>query len=315
MIEFLSTLSNYLIEGMLGGLLVGLSLRFMVYRANRYDLMFFQSFTREVERVLISEDRARAISSGRESFLHNLLKGIAGKLPMRSVRFGNLRNRKASTTKKSSTSLRDYTHGDGSLIHSLQAESNVLTSGYKPNFYDVTERILSRDASWTKLFGTIPVDNISRFLEVMPALFIICGILGTFIGIAQALPMISTIDFQNLTNSNEVLSGFILKVTFAMNTSIVGIICSFVMTILNSLFPIESVRESILGMVEHTLERLWFFLHRGDAADSMDVIEEERPIASAPTESAKATPPGGVNQALTSAAVEKAKKAAKKGAA
>ena len=58
-----------------------------------------------------------------------------------------------------------------------------------------------------------PNENISRLIDILPGLFVVLGIFGTFIGISMALPKIAQMDFNNLEGSGAILTEFVLNVS------------------------------------------------------------------------------------------------------
>jgi hypothetical protein len=56
-----------------------------------------------------------------------------------------------------------------------------------------------------------------------------------------------------------------------MKTSVVGIFCSLVLTMLNAVFPIKDVRGRIFKQVETTLQALWY--HVQQARDGRSRLE------------------------------------------
>ena len=220
--------------------------------------------------------------TGQSSYLNNILIRVSKRLPNRSVRF--------SAKKKSSDNnnqvkyhsdenpeerlvpLREYVAGKQGLISSIQTESSVFSSRATPNFLDLTARIISQDRQWSHLFGHIPIEGVSRMIDILPGLFIILGVFGTFLGISMALPEIARIDFNNLESSGEILSRFVVSVTFSMNTSIAGIAFSVLLTLLNTLFPIKSTRSKIFKKVENSMQLLWY--HIQDSTHKKQEIED-----------------------------------------
>jgi hypothetical protein len=111
------------------------------------------------------------------------------------------------------------------------------------------------------LLNFFPVAPISRLNDVLPTVFVVLGIFGTFIGISMALPEIAEMDFGNLEGAGDTLKTFVLKVTFAMKTSIAGILFSLIMTFLNTLAPVRGTREKTFKKVANCFENIWISLH------------------------------------------------------
>lgn len=268
----LNFFSNYLIESMTVMALVALSLRWIAFHHSKRDEAYFSHFTRELG-ATINEDKSKKMEyDDTEDYLTSILGRVNNRLPERNLR-KPLENRLKKTKPGSSTEgigLREYIGSKHGLIANIQNESNVFMSRAQPDFSTLTERVMNDDENWSKLFGKIPIDGATRLLDIMPTLFIVLGVFGTFIGIANALPEIAKIDFNNLEQSGESLSQFVINVTFAMKTSIAGIFFSIVLTLLNTLFPIESSREGTFEKVETVLQLLWYHLQRDHAQDSME---------------------------------------------
>lgn len=256
MIEIiLSFFSDYLIETMLFMVVTALTLRYISFRHSKRDEAYFSHFTRELAST-IDNDKAKSVKvEDVESYLTNLLGRVNQKLPDRNLR-GELNSR--DNNNKKDMALKDYVGSKHGMIASIQNESSVFNSKVAPNFPQLTDRIMNNDENWSKIFGVIPIDGVTRMLDVLPTLFIILGVFGTFIGISMALPEIAKIDFANLENSGKTLSLFVVNVTFAMKTSIAGIFFSILLTLLNTFFPIEATREATFEKVETVLQNLWY---------------------------------------------------------
>lgn len=257
MIEFLlKNFGVYLIEIMSFMLATALVLRWISYRHSKKDEVYFSHFTRELN-ATIEEDKIKGSKSQDvDIYLNNILGRVHQKLPER-----NLRKDLKGRGRSSDVSLRDYLGSKHAMIVSIQNESNVFSSTVPPDFSQLTERVMNDDEHWSKILGAVPIDGISRTLDILPTLFIILGVFGTFIGISLALPEIAKIDFSNLETSGQTLTEFVINVTFAMKTSIAGIFYSIILTLLNTVFPLDATREKTFDQVENSLQTLWYHLH------------------------------------------------------
>ncbi|MCW8956444.1 MAG: hypothetical protein OQL09_06145 [Gammaproteobacteria bacterium] len=267
--EYLLILSSsYLIEVMLMVLLVALGLRFLAHRSSKSDQLYYSTFIREIEKRVERDDIAKVQVANIEEYVEGLLDDVSTNLPSRGVRVKNNNDAESSARKK--VSVREYAGGSQSIIHSLKSETNAFKTKQKPNFEQLSHRVMSKDEHWVKLHGMFQLDSVIRMIDVLPGIFIVIGIFGTFVGITNALPSIATIDFNNISNSSSVLSVFVKDVSFAMHTSIAGIAFSLLISLLNTLFPISSMRDSISRGVEDCLEYLWYFVHGGKGRGSQE---------------------------------------------
>ena len=269
MIELiLDFFSHYLIEFMFAVLSVALSLRWLAYRHSKRDEAYFSRFTRELSATL-SEDKEKNVKVTEITHsLNDILGRVNQKLPERNLR--KVFHDEQNPRMKRGLSLKEYVGSKHGLIGNIQSEANVFCSVSQPDFYQLTERVMGEDENWSKLFGKVPIDGVTRILDVLPTMFIILGVFGTFIGISMALPEVARMDFTNLEDSGNTLSQFVVNVTFAMKTSIAGIFFSIILTTLNTISPIEKTREITFEKVETVLQTLWYHLHAELENSSMD---------------------------------------------
>ncbi len=256
--------SEYLIDVMFAVLIIALGLRFMAYRSNKKDQLYYSTFTREIEKRVERDDIAKVELDDVEEYVEGLLDEVGTSLPNRGLRV--LKPKKDDADRKIVT-VREYAGGSQSLIHSLKSETNAFRAKQKPNFEQLTQRVMSKDSHWVKLHNVFQIEGVIRMIDVLPGIFIVVGIFGTFVGITSALPRIAEIDFNNISNSSSVLSIFVKDVSFAMKTSIAGIAFSLIISLLNTLYPLSNIRNTISREVEDCLEYLWYFVHGGRGED------------------------------------------------
>jgi hypothetical protein len=253
--------STYLIEFMGGILILALLFRWLAFRSSKMDEIYFTAFTRELEATI---DKAKGtVIEDVDSYLSGVLGQVGKKLPSRSLRFAKNENNED----KRVVNFKDYMGGRQGLILSIQAESSVFASKNTPNFPELTHRIMSQDKHWTTLLNHLPIESVSRMIDILPSLFVVFGIFGTFIGINEALPEIAKLDFNNLDASAGNLTNFVLSTTFAMKTSIAGIFFMLIMTLLNTMFPIKDKRHWIFKKVENALQMLWYHINTDNSGE------------------------------------------------
>tara|TARA_R110002072_G_scaffold64203_3_gene159463 strand:- start:70673 stop:71596 length:924 start_codon:yes stop_codon:yes gene_type:complete len=256
--------SNYLIEFMTAMLVTGLFFRFVGYRSSKVEDSYFTTFTSEIEKLLMKHKEDDYKVDDVDSYLNNMLENVKDKLPTRSVR--NKMSEKHEDKAKEMgaaniVSLRDYVSGDHSLFLGVKAEAASFKSKYPPNFNELTDRILEHDHNWNKLLGIFPFGPVSRLIDILPGLFVVFGIFGTFIGISMALPQIAEIDFNNMEASGLILQNFVKSVTYAMKTSIAGIMFSLLTTFLNTIAPVTGLRRKTYKKITNCFENIWHSIH------------------------------------------------------
>jgi len=269
----LNFFSSYLIEVMGILLVLGLFFRAASYQLSKREDAYFSSFISEIEKALSALAHAGKEVKDVDKFLDSILKTVSDKLPTRSVRYGKFDHKKKEKSslaknRRNVVSLREFVHGEKSLFHSIKGEVSIFKSKYPPNFEDLTERILEKDPNWNKILNFFPVGPISRLNEILPGLFVVFGIFGTFIGISMALPKIAQIDFSNIDSSGQILSEFVLNIAFAMKTSIAGILFSLIMTVLNTLAPVGGLRDKTFKKLSTAFEEIWNAIHGSQSIEA-----------------------------------------------
>src|SRR5690606_27772164 len=122
------------------------------------------------------------------------------------------------------------------LITDTLSQTKYLHKGGKePKFLDISRWVFESNPVFNRVVGVFPTGVFHDILNIFPGLFVIGGIFGTFLGVMQALPMLSEMDITNVESTKAIMDSFLLKMAFSMGTSVVGIILSVAMTMLNAL--------------------------------------------------------------------------------
>jgi hypothetical protein len=87
---------------------------------------------------------------------------------------------------------------------------------------------------------------------------VVGGVLGTFIGIAGGLQELGGMNLQDLEASKNVMDRFLHEISFAMQTSIAGIIFSLMTHVVNVIFSPERSYVSMIDRFESSLDLLWY---------------------------------------------------------
>ncbi|MGE0528964.1 MAG: hypothetical protein AB7P49_18015, partial [Bdellovibrionales bacterium] len=107
-------------------------------------------------------------------------------------------------------------------------------------------------------------------------LFVVAGILGTFVGIAGGLQELGGMNLQDLENTKNIMDRFLQEIAFAMKTSIVGIVLSLVAHVVNVMFSPERVFVSMIDRFESSLDLLWYRSDNNDYPRSEREFDEHR---------------------------------------
>ncbi|MDY0407704.1 MotA/TolQ/ExbB proton channel family protein [Paracerasibacillus soli] len=141
--------------------------------------------------------------------------------------------------------LKDTTRMD---IEPLQSFKSEFDKRQESESITVETFVQERFSSW-RIFN-IPVISLIKLVQMTVSVFILLGVLGTFIGLTLSLGSINAGGDQLVENVAGVLSG----IDVAFYTSIVGMSFSLIMTVLVKVFNTEYMLTDIMLRVESNLE-------------------------------------------------------------
>lgn len=127
----------------------------------------------------------------------------------------------------------------------------------QPNFHEITNNVFSSNPVFNRVFGLFSMGRTNDVLNILPGIFIVAGIFGTFLGIMKALPELTGMDITNAEASKVVMDGFLRNIAFALSTSILGIVLSVLMSFLNTLLSPDSTYLEIVDSFKSATEILW----------------------------------------------------------
>ncbi|MCP4433647.1 MAG: hypothetical protein GY806_21925 [Gammaproteobacteria bacterium] len=127
----------------------------------------------------------------------------------------------------------------------------------QPNFIEISNNVFSANPVFNRVFGLFSMSRSNEILNILPGIFIVAGIFGTFLGIMKALPELTGMDITNAEASKAVIDSFLIKISFALSTSILGIVLSILMSFLNTLLSPESTYMEIVDSFKSATEILW----------------------------------------------------------
>ncbi len=127
-----------------------------------------------------------------------------------------------------------------------------------PKLLQITRSTFNQNPCFSRVLGILPITSVNELVSILPGLFVIAGILGTFIGIAGGLHELGGMNLQNLDATKNIMDRFLQEISFAMKSSIAGIIFSLCAHIINVLFNPERVFGSLIDRFENSLDLLWY---------------------------------------------------------
>ncbi len=150
-----------------------------------------------------------------------------------------------------------------------------------PKLLNITKATLGHNPCFNKIFGIIPMAGMNDLISIFPGLFVVGGILGTFVGIAGGLQELGTMNLQDLENTKNIMDRFLHEISFAMQTSIAGILFSLLSHVTNVILSPERSYVSMVDRFESALDLLWYRSDNNNFPDQDKPFDEHRDPAEA----------------------------------
>lgn len=141
-----------------------------------------------------------------------------------------------------------------------------------PKLLHITKATFNHNPCFNRVFGVLPMVGLNDIISILPGLFVVAGILGTFIGISSGLNDLGGMNLQDLENTKNIMDKFLHEISFAMKSSIVGIVFSLLSHVANTIMSPERAYISMIDRFEGSMDLLWY------RSDNNDYPAEERPF-------------------------------------
>ena len=152
-----------------------------------------------------------------------------------------------------------------SLVGNLKRENSFLrfvvndyADAYKRHGRDVNTPAIIANGVSTKLGGSLLCE---RFLNNAVSLFVTLGLFGTFLGLSLSVSSLTELLGSNTSEWLNVLDsvgGGLMSALSGMGvafyTSLVGVACSILLTVLRSIFSVQNAREKMETRLELWLD-------------------------------------------------------------
>lgn len=245
-----------LVPTMIGLLAFAMFFRYFIYKTVKRHEWFAMEFEKRVSDFIENED-----PNGRKhASFYYLCKKLLEKTFYESFELRDRLHRRRSDRIESFWD-RQFLVRQGSawLVRDLLKQIRfVKWNESNPKLFNITKATLQQNPYFNRVFGVFNIGSFNDFINILPGLFVIGGILGTFIGIVSGLPKLGGMNIENMEVTKTVMDSFLVEVAVAMNSSILGIICSLIMTVMNNVFSAERVYSSTIDRLESSLDLLWY---------------------------------------------------------
>ncbi|MCB0411238.1 MAG: hypothetical protein KDD22_01850 [Bdellovibrionales bacterium] len=262
--------TDWLMPSMLFLFLVAISTRVLIWHTLRRQEWFTREFQKRVHRLLDTE----VPKEGSVSFYITLKKTLEN--TFYEIFKNRIIYKRRRPDKIASLYDRIFMIDSGVawLIRDTLKRVKYLNRSDKPDFLQISKNIFQSNPYFKKLFGVIPVGELNETLNILPGIFIIGGIFGTFLGIMKALPELGGMDLADAEQTKMVMDGFLIKISFSMSTSLVGIILSVSVNMLNLILSPERVFVNLVDRFEDSLDTIWNLSSNNDLP--VEALNEHR---------------------------------------
>jgi len=245
--------TDYLMPILLGAFVLAVIVRILITVIINRQRRFVKEFCKRVNRELYDNPDARG------SF-YDVLKGFLARTYFECFEL-RAKYKRRNSDHVMTIGDRVFLIQDGiiRLIDDFLKHARYLRkdAAQQPNFVEISNNVFSSNPVFNRVFGLFSLSRSNEILNILPGIFIVAGIFGTFLGIMKALPELTAMDITNAEASKTVIDSFLIKISFALTTSILGIVLSIIMSFLNTLLSPESTYMEIVDSFKSATEILW----------------------------------------------------------
>lgn len=250
---------------------VALSLRFLIYFTVKREDWFSREFSKRVKKFMFAREE-KADQSFYVITKRLLEITYYEVFEIRSI----LKRRNPDAIMTVTDRVFLVQQGSARIVSDMLNQVKYLKWGERPKFLEISNNVLRNNPCFNRVFGIIPVSVFNDFLNTVPGLFIVAGIFGTFLGIMKALPELGGMNLADVEASKLVMDNFLLKISFSMSTSIIGIILSVAMSLANTFFSCEKSYMETVERLENELDKLWNMSSSNKLPSDIKDFEAER---------------------------------------
>lgn len=283
----LSLIVELLVPLMLITFVFGVAARALIFFTTKRQDWFAKEFERRVSKFIDKEEPG--VSPDRSFYL--LTKSLLEKT---FYEIFEIRDRMGRRKKDRMMTLSDRVFmiraGCAWIIKDILKQVKFLKwHDGNPKLLAITKTTFQQNPYFNRVFAIVPISGLNDLVSILPGMFVIGGIFGTFLGIVNGLPKLGGMSLEDAQMSKQVMDAFLFEVSFAMNSSIIGILLSVVMTLINTALSPEKVFTSMIERFESTLDLLWYRSNNNDYPVGVKEFDEHKDPVEALAEEAVAS--------------------------
>lgn len=271
---------------MIGAFVFGVALRFLVHYTVKRHEWFAREFEKRVGRFLEKEHKGVTESYSFYVLTKRLLEKTFFEVFENREKY---HRRKQDKVMLLSDRIFLIKPGTAWLIHDILKQIRFLKYGMQPpKLVNITKNTFSKNPCFNRIFGIIPTVGTNEVLNILPGLFVILGIFGTFLGVMKGLPELSGMDINDPEKTKTIMDRFLVEIALSMGASLLGIFFSVFMQIVNTIWNPERAFVDIVDRFENSLDLLWNRAHTNEVPPNLAEFNENRDPQEALAENALA---------------------------
>ena len=277
---------NYLPYGMAVVFCTAVAFRWAIYYTVRRHDWFAKQFELRVHKYLDTD----AAKKNKNVSFYALTKKLLEKTFYETFA---MRDRKASERLDHVMSVNDRVflvkQGCAWMVKDILKQLKFLKwSKETPKLQTITRSTLQHNPCFNKVFGIFPMGAVNDLVTILPGLFVVAGILGTFLGIKGGLLQLGSLDISDVEGSKNIMDSFLHEIGFAMASSIVGIAFSLALHLINTAMSPERVMHSLVDRFESAMDLVWYRSENNELPENLTAFNENRDPSEALAEEALA---------------------------
>ncbi len=196
----LAVVAHWLLSGLIIVFALAVLARFLIWFTVNCEFKFARQFEKTAKRYLLEK------AGHLEASFHKLTKFLLEKTLYDFFQAKRIYKRR-NLDYISSITDRLFMFEDAGVRlknDTLDQTRYLLKEQKTPRLIDLAKSSFERNHIFERIWGVIPTSLVNDFLAILPGLFIVAGIFGTFIGICQGLPALSSMDISQVDQTKDV---------------------------------------------------------------------------------------------------------------
>ncbi len=251
---------------MLSAIVIGVTMRVLVFYTVRRHEWFGREFESRVTQFLNQEHERKTSSVSFYTIAKRLLEKTFYEVFEQREK---VRSKSPDKLMLASDRLFMIKLGCAWMVRDLLRQVRFLRyAAQAPKLVNIAKNTFTKNPAFNRILGIIPIGGSNDFLNILPGLFVIGGIFGTFLGVMEGLPKLQGMQLDNPELTKKIMDGFLVSVSLSMGASLLGIACSVVMTLVNTALSPERRYSDMIDRFENSLDLLWNYANSNEVPAS-----------------------------------------------